>query len=132
VPEIPAVMLGALPITFESPSLLIAGVLLALGAAVVALSRRATTPPLFAILAGCGFVLIALAAGNPRGGDARPRVVVMVDESDSTRGAGFRDDGKLREDVEKLIGDQPYTIARFGGAVFPGAYARRRQSPSDH
>jgi hypothetical protein len=103
-----------MPITFESPSLLLAGILLALGAAGVAMVRRATAPSLFAAFAGFGFVLIALAAGNPRGGEGRPRVVVMVDESDSTRGADFRDEGKLRADVEGLIGDRPYSIVRFG------------------
>jgi hypothetical protein len=107
-------MPGALPITFDAPMLLAAGVLLALATAAIALARRATAPPLLVALAGSGCALIALAAGNPRGGETRPRIVVMVDESDSTRGADFRDDGKLRAAVEQLVGDPPYSIVRFG------------------
>src|SRR4051812_16777268 len=94
----------SIPITFESVRALSAALAVFAIAIIVAWSRRPALPTLSKALGAVGLLLLAAAAGEPvwhrPSGDD---VVVMVDLSPSTRGAGYRDPAALRARVASLL-----------------------------
>ena len=109
-------MLPQFRLTFDSLPLFMAGTAVAMGW-VLAIAWKRTVPGrsgLFRFVA-VGLMLLGCAGGGPRwAGTGVGNVAVMVDGSASTRGATYRDDSVLRRRVEELLGDQPYTLVRFG------------------
>ena len=108
-------MLAASRLTFDSVPLLGVGAALASLAVIAFVFRRVLNRSWEFRLIALGLIVLAYAAAGPRWvrGDAG-KVAVMVDHSESTRGATYRDDAALRRRVVELVGKQPYTLIRFG------------------
>jgi hypothetical protein len=69
---------------------------------------------------GIGLLLIAAACAQPIWHRmTRGTIAVMVDLSPSTRGAGFRDAGEVRQRVGELVGDENYQLIGFAGGNEP-------------
>src|SRR5205085_128790 len=100
-----AAQMVSTPITFESVRALSAALVVLAFAVVVTWYRRPALPVVSKVLGAVGLLLLAVAAGEPRW--HRPsgnEVLVMVDLSPSTRGAGYRDPAALRARVASLLG----------------------------
>ena len=108
-------MLAASRLTFDSIPLLMAGAALASLVVIAFAFRRVSNRSWEFRLIALGLMVLAYAAAGPRWvrGDAG-KVAVMVDHSESTRGATYRDDDVLRRRVVELVGKQPYTLIRLG------------------
>jgi hypothetical protein len=107
-------MSAAAMVSFSSPLVGIAALVLAVLAVGIAIVRRIDLPILSAMLLGAGMACLALAAAEPVWHEAKlGTVAVMVDLSPSTRGARFRSGDFLRERVRELIGDYPCEFIGF-------------------
>jgi hypothetical protein len=104
------------PITFASPTALLAGLAVLCCAAAAALWRRPGWPiPTWALFA-TGAIAIALAAGSPQVYCESPvNVAVMIDVSPSTRGATFQDPAQRSQRIAQLLGGTPYRLFSFSG-----------------
>ena len=102
------------PLNFDAPWFLAAGLALALLAAVAVTVRRLAFSRTSLLLGGGGILLVALAAGEPVWlGPTQREVVVMVDLSASTRTAGYRDRALLDRRIAELLGDIPRRTSFF-------------------
>jgi hypothetical protein len=104
--------------TFASPiAMLAAGAVFVL-ALVVAGMRRPAMPRSALLLLLLGMLLLTIACGRPRVKWPEPRrVAVLVDQSASTRTAGYRDQSALQQRIAQLIGDTPHEIIPFSSAA---------------
>lgn len=107
-------MMRRLPITFESPRLLVLATAISLLACLVVIVRRPDFPRMSRLFGALGLVLLSLAAGGALWlRPAAQEVAIMVDLSPSTRGAEFRDSATLRRRIGELLGDTPYQLIFF-------------------
>jgi hypothetical protein len=104
--------------SFASPiAMLVAGAVFVL-ALVVAGMRRPAMPRSALLLLVLGMLLLAIACGRPLLKWPEPkRVAVLVDQSASTRTAGYRDESALQQRIAQLIGDTPHEIIPFSNAA---------------
>ena len=101
-------------LSVEAVGWLVVAVAIAVGAVWVGMRRRVAVRLSTGVMVGVGMMLLALAAGGvvwhrPASGE----VVVMVDLSASTRGAGYREAAKLAARVKELLGETPYRVVYF-------------------
>lgn len=92
----------------------------ALGAAAAVLvwRRRPAVGAVTLLCAGIGLLGLALGAGELAWKrPASAEVVVMVDLSASTRGAGYRERARLEQRTRELLGDTPYRTVFFSDRV---------------
>src|SRR5262245_30023648 len=90
----------------------------ALCAIVVTMVRPPAMPIRSVVAIILGTFVLGVAAGSI-GVPLSPRkdVVVMVDRSQSTRTADYRNDSAFRKRLEQLIGDTPNRVIGFSGGV---------------
>ena len=100
-------------------ALLIAACLLFPAAALLWVKRKTLAWPSVCLIAGA-LIALALAAGGLRWSVPRSGIVmVLVDDSPSTRTAGYHDPAVLMARVRELLGKQEYRVEHFGkGATF--------------
>lgn len=87
---------------------------LGVAAAVLVWRRRPAVDAVTLLCAGIGLLGLALGAGELAWKRrASAEVVVMVDLSASTRGAGYRDRAQLEQRARELLGETPYRMVFF-------------------
>jgi hypothetical protein len=107
--------MNGFPISLEAPGMFAGACALALLTAALVAVRRPAIHATTAAACGVALMLLALAVGGltwrrPATGSD---VVVMVDLSASTRGAGYRDRAELDRRVRELLGSTPYHLVYF-------------------
>ncbi|MGD1277627.1 MAG: vWA domain-containing protein [Tepidisphaeraceae bacterium] len=125
-------MLAAAPVSFSSFGLFAAAASLVIAAAAIAWYRRTALPRTAAGLALVGLLCLATATGRPMWHwPAEKFLVVLVDLSASTRGAGFRDSTALSRRLSDLLGDLPYQLLGFSDGRATALSARLAEMPGD-
>src|SRR5688500_9518419 len=100
---------------FDSVPLATLGTALACLTVIALAWRRISNRSAAFRLLAIGLIVLGNAAGGPQWRSGRADgVAVMVDVSESTRGATYRDEAALRRRIAELHGQQPYTLLRFG------------------
>jgi hypothetical protein len=107
--------MNGFPISLDAPGMFAGACALALLTVALVVVRRPAIPVMTAAGGGVALMLLAMAVGGltwrrPATGSD---VVVMVDLSASTRGAGYRDRAELDRRVRELLGSTPYQVVYF-------------------